>query len=78
MARISKNDYLEWLAIPVTQLYFDGIKEKIAQIELHLGAGSFLNTENPHETAMQYAKAVGRIEGLNDKLDIEAEFNDET
>ena len=70
---ISKSDLDSWLALPLTKHYFASIKEKVKEIEIQLGLGTCLDTSSTDAIAIQYARIVGRIEGLNDRLDIEAQ-----
>ena len=73
MSKITKSDYLDWKALPVTKDYFESIQDKVKELEIRLGLGHFLDTESAEATAIAYAKTVGRIEGLNDRLDIDAD-----
>lgn len=73
MNGITKRDLAEWMESPVTRAWFKGIKAKMSQLEGMAGNGSMLNAGNPFETHSNISRVVGRIEGLNDALEIDDE-----
>ena len=73
MSKITKNDYLDWRALPVTKDYFESIQDKVKELEIRLGLGHFLDSESAEATSIAYARIVGHIEGLNDRLEIDAD-----
>jgi len=70
---VNKEDFLEWKDNPVTRYYFKQINFKIIELCKAMGGGSTLNAENPHQTIVETAKAVGAIDALTDILNIEFE-----
>ena len=68
---INRQDVIDWADAPVTRAYFDGVREKIRQLEQVLGSGATLSNTNAHTTTVLTSKIVGQIEGYNDVLDID-------
>jgi hypothetical protein len=66
---ITRRMVEEWLQSEVTRAYRAGIKEQINNIKESMARGSTL-----YEFAEQNtARAVGRIEGLEDALEVDVE-----
>jgi hypothetical protein len=59
----------EWMQSEVTRAYFSGIKEQIKDIKNSIASGSTLYEYAEQNTA----RAVGRIEGLEDALEVDVE-----
>jgi len=68
---ITKNDVEDWKASEITQAWFQGIYQKIADIERVLSSGGTLNADSAENTAINTAQLVGRAQGLRDTLDID-------
>lgn len=64
MARITKQDLVEWIESPVTKWYRDKLREEKADLEEQLAGGSTLDPA-PGATAQLTARIVGEIAGLN-------------
>jgi hypothetical protein len=66
---ITRQQVSDWKQNEVTRAYFNGIKAKIEDLSINLGLGVTLGENVVQDTA----KAVGRIEGLYDTLDVDIE-----
>ncbi len=64
---IKKEDVLEWKQHRVTQAYFEGIRELQKLLQENIGRGVTLTNHAERDTA----RAIGRIEGLEDALDVD-------
>ncbi len=71
MIGITKQDLADWMQNPVTKAFQEGIKAKIRQIEKAVGAGELLDSGNPFATHSNVSRLVGRIEGLQDALEVD-------
>ena len=67
---ISKEDLLQWMEEPVSMAFIGAIKEKIKDLYVELGNGRTLDISNSSATLAETAKAVGKIEILQEVLDI--------
>jgi hypothetical protein len=67
---ISKEDLLQWMEEPVSRAFIGAIKEKIKELYVELGNGRTLDISNSSVTLAETAKAVGKIEILQEVLDI--------
>lgn len=67
---ISKEDLLQWMEEPVTKAFIKEINSKLKELYLVLGNGATLDTSNSNTTLAETAKAVGKIEILQEVLDI--------
>lgn len=66
---ITRRAVQEWLQSEVTRAYFNGIKGKIEDIKDSIAAGNTLYEFVEQNTA----RAVGRIDGLIDALEVDIE-----
>ena len=67
---ISKEDLMQWMEQPVSQAFIGAIRDKIKELYLSVGNGATLDTSNSSTTLAETAKAVGKIEILQEVLDI--------
>jgi len=67
---ISKEDLMQWMEEPVTRAFIGSIKEKMKELFLEVGNGATLDTSNSSITQAETAKVVGKIEILQEVLDI--------
>ena len=67
---ITQEQFEEWRDHPITQEVFRIVHLQRDQIEESLGNGATLSPESMESTAIQTAKAVGNVEGLNQLLRI--------
>jgi len=67
---ISKDDLMQWMEESVTKAFIGEIREKMKNLFLEVGNGATLDISNSSATLAQTAKAVGKIEILQEVLDI--------
>lgn len=70
---VSRDEVANWLSDPVTKLVHSKIQELIKEAILSVGAGGVLDADRPENTAQNYAKLVGYIQGLRTAINIEFE-----
>lgn len=69
---ITKAQVSEWKQDPVTRAWFTGIRRKIQIGKDYVTEGGTIDTEHG-ATEVKTARAVGRIEGLLDAINIDEE-----
>ena len=70
---LTKEEFEAWKANPVTREVFRRLGFLKKALELALGNGSTLNSENASATQSATALTVGQVRGLNELL--EADFD---
>jgi len=70
---ISEEDFHEWMQHPITQAYFREVNQKIKDLILSFKDGATVNKDNADYTVQETNKIIGKIEGLQEILDIELE-----
>jgi hypothetical protein len=70
---LSKDELMEWMASPTTQKVVGLIKTKKEQAKEDLGRGLTVKSASMEQTAIETARLVGIIQGLEVLLDIEAD-----
>ncbi len=68
---INEEDFLEWMQHPITQSYFREVQQKVKDLILSFKDGATVNKENADFTVQETNKIIGKIEGLQEILDIE-------
>lgn len=68
---VSRDEVVSWLSEPVTKLVHQQLHELIKEAILSLGGGGVLDADRPENTAQNYAKMVGYIQGLRTAVNIE-------
>lgn len=73
MEPITKEEYEGWLQDPVTKKVVKQFENKSSNIQQDLALGMTLDEDCADRTAILTAKAVGKIEGINEifKIDVE-------
>ena len=73
MELITKEEYEGWQQDSVTRKVLKQLEYKIVLIQAELGQGKTLDEDSAESTLAGTAKAVGKIEGINEifKIDIE-------
>lgn len=73
MEPITKEEYESWAQDSVTRKVIIQLELKILNIEQQLAQGKTLNEDSAESTLAATAKAIGKIEGINEifKIDIE-------
>lgn len=67
---LSKENLIEWMEYPVTKAFLAGVNERIKELHLELGSGRTIK-ESAHETSVETAKIVAKIDELQNILDID-------
>ena len=73
---ISKEFMLEWLQHPVTKKVIKELSQAREDFRQVLTEGGMLDMTSTEKTALQTARTVGRIEGLNLLLEIDIKENE--
>lgn len=60
-----KDDFLDWLALPMTQSAKHYIMRLKSETEFNMGDGGTLNFDNPGATQGKTAHSVGIVTGYN-------------
>jgi len=67
---ITKRDVEEWRTHPVTLVWFNGVRQKIRDLEEWFSDGNTYNADSVNSTALATANILGQIRGLKDVLEI--------
>jgi len=68
---ISKDDFLQWMDDRVSRAFIAAIRERIKDLYIATGNGTTLDSSNANSTLAETAKNVGKIEVLQEILDID-------
>lgn len=73
MEPITKEEYEGWSQDPVTRKVLKQLENKLLGLTSELSTGKTLNEDSAESTLAATAKAVGKIEGINEifKIDVE-------
>lgn len=73
MELITKEEYEDWSQHPVTRKVLKQLEDKILFLKTDFSIGKTLDEDSFAHTTILTAKAVGKIEGINEifKIDVE-------
>ena len=71
MSEISKEQFEFWKELPETKIILSIVRERIAECQQFVADGGTCFSRDVDATAMETAKAIGEIQGLNFVLDID-------
>lgn len=70
MEELTSKEILLWRQETITRKVFARLEQKISEIQEILGTGGTLNRSSADETLANTAHEVGRIEGINEILNL--------
>jgi len=68
---ITGEQFTEWKDHPVTREVYKAIKEAKEDLGGQLGQGVFLSLDSVDASALNHAKIVGQVHGLNQLLELD-------
>ena len=69
--QITSNEFLDWTSQRVTQAFLAAINGRIKELFIEIGNGRTLDVANSSVTQAETARLVGKIEGLQEVLDLD-------
>lgn len=76
MLNFSAEEWHGFLSIPLVSKFMKQLRVEVGSVTDQVGRGAVLSS-SPSETAIRYARTVGRIDGLIEILEYEPERTDD-